>query len=102
MLFRSDGTGFAPDAGVVPGGRVLWTSLVPPSRVLGQLLDESSFEGAWLVDNRFARIRLAGSVEDVPAPAFASDAAARAWLGRELARRASTGEAGAPQHAVAA
>lgn len=69
-------------------GRVLWISLSHPAGLLGALLDETSFEGAWLETDGQARIRLAGSGETlIPAPLFHSPQSARAWLASELSSR---------------
>lgn len=81
-----------------PGARVLWVSLAHPGSLLGALLDEASFEGAWLEADGHARIRLADSGETrFPAPLFHSPETARAWLASELEARLTSphGPAGA-------
>ena len=85
-----DRTGPVPRDEPHPGDRILWVSLRPPRSLLGWLLDERSFEGAWLEKDGQARIRLRGQAERViPTPLFHSPEAARAWLTSELLKSAA-------------
>ena len=69
-------------------GRTLWVSLMNPRSLLGPLLDERAFEGAWLERDGRARIRLRGQSErPVATPLFHSPAAARSWLASELLKQ---------------
>lgn len=78
----------APQGGSPGEARILWVSLVDPRSLLGPLLDETSFEGAWLGPDGHARIRLAGMGETLtPAPLFHSPQSARAWLASQLSAR---------------
>jgi hypothetical protein len=71
-------------------GRILWVSLIHPRSLLGPLLDEMLFEGAWLEKDGQARIRLLGQGERrVAAPLFHSPDSARLWLASELLKSAS-------------
>jgi hypothetical protein len=71
-------------------GRTLWVSLIHPRSLLGPLLDEMLFEGAWLEKDGQARIRLLGQGERrVVAPLFHSPESARLWLESELMKSAS-------------
>lgn len=75
---------------IYPEGRVLWVSLINPRSLLGPLLDEMSFEGAWLETDGQARIRLLGQSERrVSTPLFHSPETARQWLASELLKSAS-------------
>ena len=77
-----------PQGGSPAAGRILWVSLTHPRSLLGALLDEMSFEGAWLESAGQARIRLLGHGEHrIPAPLFHSPRSARAWLASELLAR---------------
>jgi len=70
--------------------RTLWVSLINPRSLLGPLLDEMAFEGAWLETDGQARIRLLGQGERrVAAPLFHSPESARLWLATELLEIAS-------------
>lgn len=85
-----DGREANPQGESHPEGRILWVSLMNPRSLLGPLLDEMSFEGAWLEADGHARIRLLGQGERrVPAPLFHSPDAARRWLASELLKSAS-------------
>jgi hypothetical protein len=71
-------------------GRTLWVSLINPRSLLGPLLDEMAFEGAWLETDGLARIRLRGHGERrVTTPLFHSPESARLWLATELLETAS-------------
>jgi hypothetical protein len=70
--------------------RTLWVSLTNPRSLLGPLLDEMAFEGAWLETDGQARIQLVGQGEHrVATPLFHSPESARLWLESELLKRAS-------------
>jgi len=70
--------------------RTLWISLISPRSLLGPLLDEMAFEGAWLETDGQARIRLRGHGERrVTTPLFHSPESARLWLATELLKSAS-------------
>jgi hypothetical protein len=69
-------------------GRTLWVSLMNPRSLLGPLLDETAFEGAWLERDGRARIRLQGQGDrPVATPLFHSPESARSWLASELLRQ---------------
>ena len=71
-------------------GRTWWVSLINPRSLLGPLLDEMAFEGAWLETDGQARIRLRGHGERrVTTPLFHSPESARLWLATELLKSAS-------------
>jgi hypothetical protein len=79
-----------PYVGAPAEGRILWVSLIHPRSLLGPLLDEMLFEGAWLEKDGQARIRLLGQGERrVAAPLFHSPDSARLWLASELLKSAS-------------
>lgn len=85
-----DGREANPQGEPHPEGRILWVSLMNPRSLLGPLLDEMSFEGAWLEADGHARIRLLGQGEHrVAAPLFHSPESARLWLASELLKSAS-------------
>ncbi len=69
-------------------GRTLWVSLTHPRSLIGHLLDETTFEGAWIEADGLARILLQRQGErTVPTPLFHSPEAARAWLASELLKQ---------------
>jgi len=79
-----------PHVGFPAEGRILWVSLINPRSLLGPLLDEMSFEGAWLEKDGQARIRLLGQGERrVATPLFHSPDSARLWLASELLKSAA-------------
>jgi hypothetical protein len=88
-----------PYVGAPAEGRILWVSLIHPRSLLGPLLDEMAFEGAWLEKDGQARIRLLGQGERrVAAPLFHSPESARLWLASELLKSASDPAAWKPHN----
>ena len=65
--------------------RDAWVSLGHPVRWAGGLLDEASFEGAWMEEGGTACFRVGGRTSRAAAPALGSQDEVRRWLAERLA-----------------
>lgn len=99
----------SPDAGAGGGDEGVvewdaWVSLGHPRGLAGELLDEASYEGAWMEDGGTCCFRVGGVTSRAVVPAVGSQDEARGWLAGRLAalRDGASAEVAAGGGAMAA